>query len=111
MDNFLLALLPAYRQLHSTAPLYYAESIDQIVVHCPLCSSGLADAPRRLRDAIHDLGLSAPFLAAFALALGVLLPMLTVFSPFVEQLASCGFGGSWSVPSVVLFGWSHVEKE
>ena len=96
-----------------------------------------------LRDVIHELGVSAPILPAFAFALGVSLPMLigfaftrsltphlqllptlylTLFSPFVEELESRGFGvrqlqrGTscpfWVVvwPSAVLFGWSHVEQ-
>ena len=139
----LLAVFPAYRQLHRTAPFYYVESIDQILVValCVLAVWLMRRAP--LREAIHELGLSAPILPAFAFALGVSLPMLigfgltrsltphlqllptlylTVFSPFVEELESRGFGvrqlqrgTSWPFwvvvwPSAVLFGWSHVER-
>ena len=139
----LLALLPAYRQLHRTAPFYYVESIDRIVC-IALCVLAVWLIRRAgSRDVIRELGLSAPILPGFLFALGVSLPMLiglaltrsltphlqllpilflTVFSPFVEELESRGFGvrqfqrGTrwpfWVVvwPSVVLFGWSHVEK-
>ncbi|HEX2666721.1 MAG TPA: CPBP family intramembrane glutamic endopeptidase [Candidatus Acidoferrum sp.] len=139
----LLALLPAYRQLHRTAPFYYAESIDRIVV-IALCALTVWLMRRAgLRDVIRELGLSAPILPAFAFALCVSLPMLigfaltrsitphpqllpilylSVFSPFVEELDSRGFGvrqfqrgTGWPFwvavwPSVVLSGWSHVDK-
>ena len=139
----LLAVFPAYRQLHRTAPFYYVESIDKILV-VALCVLAIWLMRRAaLRDVIHELGLSAPILPAFAFALGVSLPMLigfaftrsltphlrllptlylTVFSPFVEELESRGFGvrqlqrgTSWPFwvvvwPSVVLFGSSHVEQ-
>jgi CAAX protease family protein len=139
----LLSRLAAYRQLHRTAPFYYVESIDRIVV-AALCVLAVWLMRRAgLRDVIRELGLSAPILPAFAFALGVSLPMLigfaltrsltphlqllpifflTVFSPFVEELESRGFGvrqfqrGTgwpfWVVvwPSAVLFGWSHVEQ-
>ncbi len=139
----LLALLPAYRQLHRTAPFYYVEDIDRIV-SIALCVLAVWLSRRAgSRDVIRELGLSAPILPAFAFALGVSLPMLiglaltrsltphlqllpilflTVLSPFVEELESRGFGvrqfqrgTSWPFwvvvwPSVVLFGWSHVEK-
>ena len=140
--NF-LAVFPAYRQLHRTAPFYYVESIDRILV-VALCVLAVWLMRRAaLRDVIHELGLSAPILPAFAFALGVSLPMLigfaftrsltphlqllptlylTVFSPFVEELESRGFGvrqlqrGTgwpfWVVvwPSAALFGWGHVEQ-
>jgi len=139
----LLALIPAYRQLHYSAAFYYVESIDRIV-ETALCVLAVWTMRRAgWRDVIRELGLSAPILPAVAFAVGVSLPMLigfaltrslnphlellpilflTVFSPFVEELESRGFGvrqlqrGTgwpfWSVvwPSVVLFGWSHVEQ-
>ncbi len=109
----LLALLPAYRQLHRTAPFYYVEDIDRIV-SIALCVLAVWLSRRAgSRDVIRELGLSAPILPAFAFALGVSLPMLiglaltrsltphlqllpilflTVLSPFVEELESRGFG-------------------
>lgn len=71
-----VVLFPAYRQLHSTNPFYYVESIDQIVV-IALCVQAVWLMRRTgLRDVILELGLSAPVLPAFAFALGVSLPML-----------------------------------
>ncbi len=139
----LLSRLAAYRHLHRTAPFYYVESIDRIVA-VALCVLGVWLMRRAgLRDVARELGLSAPILPAIAFALGVSLPMLigfaltrsltphleilpllflTVFSPFVEELESRGFGvrqlqrGTgwpfWVVvwPSAILFGLSHVEQ-
>jgi membrane protease YdiL (CAAX protease family) len=139
----LLSRLHAYRQLHRTAPFYYIESIDRILV-VALCVLTVWLMRRAgLRDVVRELGLSAPILPAFAFALGVSLPMLigfaltrgltpqlqllplfflTVFSPFVEELQSRGFGvrqfqrgTGWPFcvvvwPSALLFGWSHVEQ-
>ena len=75
------------------------------------------------------LGVSLPMLIGFVLTRSLtphleILPLLflTVFSPFIEELEFRGFGvrqlqrGTgwpfWVVvwPSVLLFGWSHVEK-
>ena len=139
----LLALLPAYRELHRAAAFYYVESIDRSL-EIALCVLAVWLMRRAgLRDVIRELGLSAPILPALAFAIGVSLPMLvgfaltrslnprlqplpvlflTVLSPFVEELEYRGFGvrqlqrGTgwpfWVVvwPSVVLFGWSHVEQ-
>jgi len=139
----LLSRLSAYRNLHRSAPFYYVESIDKIGVAflCILAAWLMRRAGPR--EVLRELGLSAPVLPAIAFGLGVSLPMLigfaltrdltphlqllpllflTVFSPFVEELQSRGFGvrqfqrGTgwpfWVVvwPSAVLFGWSHVEQ-
>src|SRR5256885_4163213 len=65
--NF-LAVFPAYRQLHRTAPFYYIESIDRILV-VALCVLAVWLMRRAaLREVIHELGLSAPILPAFAFA-------------------------------------------
>ena len=109
----LLSRIPAYRDLHRTAPFYYVESIDKIggAVLCVLAVLLMRRAG--LRDVARELGLSAPILPAMAFALGVSLPMLigfaltrslaphleiprllflTVFSPFIEELEYRGFG-------------------
>ena len=112
-DHEILSSSSAYRNLHSTYPFYFAESLDKVggLIVCFLAVWFM----RRtcLRGVCHELGLfNTPMLAA-VFGVGVSFPMLmgfaitrrvtphidllslfflTVFSPIVEEVEFRGFG-------------------
>ena len=112
-DHEILSSVAAYRDLHSTHPFYFAESLDKIggVIVC--CLALWLTRRTGLRGICDELGLSNFTLTATAFGVGVSLPMLlgfaitrglaphidplallflTVFSPIVEEIEFRGFG-------------------
>jgi membrane protease YdiL (CAAX protease family) len=112
-DHEILSSFSTYRDLHSTHPFYFAESLDKIggVAICFLAVWLMRRTG--LRGICRELGLSNITVTATAFAVGVSLPMLlgfaitrgltphidavallflTVFSPVVEEIEFRGFG-------------------
>jgi membrane protease YdiL (CAAX protease family) len=109
----ILSSLSAYRNLHSSHPFYFAESLDKLggLILCFLAVWAMRRAG--FRDICREVGLSDTTIAAAAFGFGVSLPMLigfaitrrvtphidplslfflTVFSPIVEEVEFRGFG-------------------